>query len=281
MRMYVSVKKALIKGHLMVNVPVIVFLFGPGFLTYYLSEQYILPSWSVLIASLIGFILAWLTWSIMITKWRVWAFENVRNVHELKKKAIEQKLIWEDGATFEKTEIRSKSQKEKLNKLEEKFETEDQFYEDITLASKTEITYTKTHKYFELFGSITLIIGGIYFVTYQTKPGYVLGAFLILLGILSAKDNLKLFLNNKTQLIIDNKGITTENSGFVKWSNIEDEEIIYETDFRNNIKHYLIFYYNGYQNYEKIDIEGLNTSKKELENVIRTYRIRSKKEFRR
>jgi hypothetical protein len=50
----------------------------------------------------------------MITKWRVWAFENVRNVHELKKRAIQEKLISADSSIFEKTEIRTERQEIKV-----------------------------------------------------------------------------------------------------------------------------------------------------------------------
>jgi hypothetical protein len=52
----------------------------------------------------------------MITKWRLWAFENVRNVHELKERAVQAKLIWPDHSIFEKMEIRSASDKERWRK---------------------------------------------------------------------------------------------------------------------------------------------------------------------
>ena len=105
MREQISVDKAINRGHLIVNVPVFVSIIGCPALALYLSRQNLIPDWGIGIAFLIGFVLAWLIWSFMITKWRIWAFENVRNVHELKKRAIQEKLIWNEGNIFEKTEI--------------------------------------------------------------------------------------------------------------------------------------------------------------------------------
>ena len=125
MRQEVSVDKAIKRGHLIVNVPVMITLIGCPALALYLSKQNLIPGWGIAVGFVIGFLFAWLIWSYMITKWRVWAFENVRNVHELKKRAIQEKLIWADGNIFEKTEIRNWEDKQKLKKLERKFEKED------------------------------------------------------------------------------------------------------------------------------------------------------------
>lgn len=87
----------------------------------------------------------------------------MRNVHELKKRAIQEKLIWNDGSIFEKTEIRNTENKRKLKQLEKKFEQEDESKEDYSLPPKMEIYYSKTYSYFELSVSILIIVVGIYF----------------------------------------------------------------------------------------------------------------------
>lgn len=117
MKEEISVDKAINRGHLMVNVPVFITIIGCPVLSIYLSDKNLIPKWGILFGFILGFVLAWLLWSFMITKWRIWAFENVRNVHELKKRAIQEKLIWNDGNIFEKTEIRSYEDKLKLKKL--------------------------------------------------------------------------------------------------------------------------------------------------------------------
>jgi hypothetical protein len=85
-----------------------------------LSKSNIINGGIVVIFFLFEFVFAWLIWLFMITKWRIWAFQNVRNVHELKKRAIIEILIWEVGNFFEKTEIRSNHDKIKLKQLEVK-----------------------------------------------------------------------------------------------------------------------------------------------------------------
>lgn len=116
MKEELSITKVINKGHIMVNLPVFVTIVGlPSLLHFFDLDKKI-----VLIGALIGIIIAWFIWSIMVTKWKIWAFERVENVEELKSRAIDEKLIWPDGHIFERTEIRSKSDKLKLEKLEKR-----------------------------------------------------------------------------------------------------------------------------------------------------------------
>ena len=87
----VTVDEAIAKGHRMVNYPVFVIMIGISGLTLYLGSQNFIPEWCIPVGFILSFGLAWLWWSIMITRWRLWAFDNVRNVHELKKIQL---LIW-------------------------------------------------------------------------------------------------------------------------------------------------------------------------------------------
>ncbi|MFV0529896.1 MAG: hypothetical protein ACK5MD_00455 [Flavobacteriales bacterium] len=224
MRQEISVDKAIKRGHLIVNVPVFVVIIGCPALAFYLYKQNLIPVWGIGIAFLIGFVLAWLIWSFMITKWRIWAFENVRNVHELKKRAIQEKLIWSDGNIFEKTEIRNSEDKVKLEKLKKKFEKEDEYREDYSLPPKTKIYYSKLHNRLE-FGTSILIIGvGIYFLF----KGEILGTIMLAIGLYSSVREYRKAFNNNPQIIIDNKGIITQNGIFREWSTIECEEVVRE-----------------------------------------------------
>lgn len=110
---FVSVDEAISKGHKVVNFPVMAINAGVVALTVYLGVQKLIPIWGYFIGLILGFVLSWLWWSFKIAKWRVWAFENVRNVHELKKRAIQERLIWPDGHFFEKTEIWSAADRER------------------------------------------------------------------------------------------------------------------------------------------------------------------------
>ncbi len=278
MRQEISVNKAITRGHLIVNIPVFICIIGIPVLSIYLSNQNLIPKWGIVIGFLVGFVVAWSAWSFMITKWRIWAFENVRNVHELKKRAIQEKLIWNDGNIFEKTEIRTLEDKEELKKLEKKFEKEDVYKEDYSIPPKTIIHYSKSLGAFELIISILIIGVGIYFISKGTNKNYVLGGIMSLIGIYSSIKELRKFRDNKPQIIIDNKGIETITTEFKNWSDIEREEVIQE-GYGKSAKSYLTYWYDN-EIFEKVEIDKLDINHQQLENIIRTYRIRNNKNYR-
>ncbi|MHA3047819.1 hypothetical protein JSO59_010755 [Riemerella anatipestifer] len=278
MREKITVDKAIKRGHLIVNVPVFIAIFGCPALALYLSEQNLIPGWGIGIGFLIGFALAWLIWSFMITKWRIWAFENVRNVHELKKRAIQEKLIWNDGSIFEKTEIRNTEDKSRLKKLEKKFEQADEYKEDYSLPHKMEIYYSKAYNYIELGVSILIIGVGIYFFVRGEIKQYILGAIMTGIGLYSTIKEFRKALDRTPKIIIDSKGIQTKNVEFKNWSNIESEEVVQE-GYGKSTKSYLTYFYDD-DKFEKIEIDSLNVTHRELENIIRTYRIRYNKNYR-
>lgn len=275
MKQEISVNKAITRGHLIVNIPVFICMIGIPASAFYLSDLNLIPEWGIGIGFILGFIIAWFVWSFMITKWRIWAFKNVRNVHELKKRAIQEKLIWNDGNIFEKTEIRTFEEKEELKKLEKKFEQEDEYREDYSLPPKMEIFYSKVNNYVELGISILIIGVGIYFLLKGETKNYILGTIMSTIGLYNSVKELRKALNNKPQIIIDNKGITTTNVEFKNWSTIDSEEVVQE-GYGKSAKSYLTYFYDE-DEFEKIEIDSLNVTHSELENIIRTYRIRNNK----
>lgn len=272
MRQQITVDKAINRGHLIVNVPVFVAIIGCPAFAIYLSKQNLIPGWGIGIGFLLGFIMSWLIWSFMITKWRIWAFENVRNVHELKKRAIEDKLIWADNSWFEKTEIRTSSQRLKLKELQKKFQKDDIHKEDYSIPSETKIHYSKTTNLIEM-GIMLFCFGlGIYLII--TSDSYIKGAIFSLVGGYFAIKEYQQVTNTKTQIIINNSGIETINVEFLKWGEIRNAKVIYETSGKRS-RAYLTYKFNG--GYEKIKIDDYDITPKEMENIIKTYRIRNKK----
>lgn len=148
--MELSVDEAIKKGKRMVNYPVMAISLLLLAICFYFGYTETLPAWIFPAGFGFAFLSGWIWWSFMITKWRLWAFENVRNVHELKKRAIQEKLIWPDSSIFEKTEIRSAAEKEKWAILQDKFKKEDYFDEDHSLSRETVIYYSKGKNFFEM-----------------------------------------------------------------------------------------------------------------------------------
>tara|TARA_R110002072_G_scaffold302651_1_gene487084 strand:+ start:899 stop:1726 length:828 start_codon:yes stop_codon:yes gene_type:complete len=274
MREEISVSKAINRGHLIVNIPVFISMFGIPTLAFYLSDKKLIPNWGIGISFIIGFIVAWLVWSFMITKWRIWAFENVRNVHELKKRAIAEKLIWKDGKIFEKTEIRSSEQKRKLKLLEKKFEKKDIFKEDYSVPKSKKIYYSKTSNLIQMFIMLACSVFGIFLIV--DSESYIVGSLLIIVGIYFAYEYFKKSTISEPQIKIDDKGIETVNVNFKNWSEIKNEEVIFINNGKSS-NAYLNFDFKG--GFESLEITDFNITPKEMENLLRTYRIRNEKNY--
>jgi hypothetical protein len=270
----VTVDEAISKGLRMVNYPAFIILIGTIELTAYLSIQKIIPTWGLAVGFILAIGLAWLWWSIMITKWRIWAFDNVRNVHELKKRAIQEKLIWPDNSNsiFEKTEIRSAADKEKLASLKNKFNQEDLFQDDLAIANETIIYYSRSKNFLEMIFTLLSLVGGIYLILKTDR--YILGSILTIIGAYFSFKEYKEATNTEPQIIINNKGIKTISTDYYSWNDIENEDVVSEGSGNNT--HYFLTY-NHPDGAEYLQIDDYNTDQKSLTKLLILYRGRSKK----
>lgn len=268
----VTVDEAISKGHKMVNYPVMVIMFGTIGLTLYLGKQKLIPTWGFPVGFVLAFIFAWLWWSIIITKWRLWAFDNVRNVHELKKRAIQEKLIWADNSFFEKTEIRNATDKEKLNSLTNKFKQEDLFQDDLTVDNETVIYYSKGKNLVEMVIMLGCLGVGIYLLL--KTDSYIIGAILSIVGAYFGYKEYKEATNTEPQIIINDKGIKTISTDFYSWNDIENEEVISEGSGKHT--HYYLTY-EFPDGTEHLQIDDYDTNLRNLNKLLILYRGRSKK----
>jgi hypothetical protein len=165
----VTVDEAIAKAQRTINLPVILFIIGGIGGTVYVASQKILPYWVIPIGIVLAIGLGWLYWSFMIPKWKVWAFENVRNVHELQKRAVREKLIWAEGSFWNKTEIWSAIDREKWESLQSKFNQDDLFTDDVTVPSETVIRYSRSKNFFEMAVMLGIVGVGIYFLIATDK----------------------------------------------------------------------------------------------------------------
>ncbi|TRX30150.1 hypothetical protein FNW52_20410 [Flavobacterium sp. ZT3R18] len=269
----ISVDEAIKKGHRMVNYPSMLIMFAVLGITIYCGIQNYLPKWTIPVGIILSFILSWLYWSFAITKWRIWSFENVRNVHELKKRAIQEKLIWKDGSLFEKTEIRKESEIEKLNSLQEKFKQTDLieiFKDDLSIPKETIIYFAKMKNYIEMGIMLIGVFGGIFLFTKSENQYWGIG-LIIVCGYLAYLE-FREATNTEPQIIINQKGIKTISTKFYNWESIENEEVIME-----NSGKYSHFYltYDFPNGTEKIMIDDYGTEHYDLQKLLKTYRGRN------
>lgn len=267
MKKYKSINEVLKKGQINVNGPTTIILVIVPIISIFLSPKIFPKEYAgmgIFVGLIAGFVLAWLWWSYKIVKWRIWAFENTKKTdwNRLKQKAVIQKLIWNDGSIFEKTEIRTKEDIRKIKKINleieqiENSKTEEIFSlskvkDDPKVPSKIEYGYKRTETISSVFLPIILIGISLYLISVEE----------ILMGILSIGIAIYHTDLNKTQdiwkkeiqLSISDEGIDIKKFkqfGLVNWINTQDisvdtekgilelgiweKEVFYEVTFNLN-----------------------------------------------
>jgi hypothetical protein len=120
----ITAAKAVRHGLLTVNGAVMLLMFGPPALVgglFWLFGRSDLGGLAACIVVVPSWICAWLAWSILTPRWRVWAYQRVDNIDELKARAVEAGVIWPDGHFFERTEIRSAEQRRRILEIEDAY----------------------------------------------------------------------------------------------------------------------------------------------------------------
>lgn len=268
----VTVDQAIAKAQRTINLPAILLMAGGCVVSAYLATHDIIPLWVAFTGGALAVGIAWLYWSIRITKWRVWAFENVRNVHELKKRAVREKLIYAEGSFWNRTEIWSATDREKWQSLQAKFNREDVFIDDLTVPGETIIYYSKGKTYTEM-GVILLIMAVGIFLIVATKR-YIIGAIGVLFCGYWAYRQYRKVTDTKPQIILSDKGIQTASTPFYEWSVIFNEDAIARSVGKTTI-YYLV--YDCPAGHVKLEIDELATDQKKLYNLLNIYRGRYQK----
>ena len=98
-----SVGAAILTGHLLVNLPVLIII--SGFIHAGLSHVNDML-WTIFF--MFGFVLGWIWWSFMVPRWRRWALAQGIPEDKLQKWAVATGLTWPKGSVFEKTEFKLK-----------------------------------------------------------------------------------------------------------------------------------------------------------------------------
>jgi hypothetical protein len=264
----VTIEEAIKRGKRRVSYPSLGILFTGLFAFLFLGGFHILSLWAVLTGSVLTALLSGLYWSFTVTKWRLWAFENVRNVHELKKRALQENIILPDDSFFA-IEIRSAVEKKKWNELQHKFRQKDVFNDDLDIHNETFIYYSKKKLLGEMALPAICIFTGIYFVT---QPGlfYWLGLSSLAAAIGWGYFIYRRFKNKAPQIILSNKGIQTATTGFYSWSEIKNEDILEEIG--DGASYFLV--YKHPKGNEKLSLDDLNIDWRSLSKLLITYRGR-------
>ncbi len=98
-------KKAVRIGLIWVNLPVLPIMLGPMALAQYIFA--VRSDWVLGATLVLGFLAAWVWWSINVSLWRRWAVRRGVDATELQQRAMEASLVWPRGHLLERTELDS------------------------------------------------------------------------------------------------------------------------------------------------------------------------------
>lgn len=268
----VSVEEAINKGKRMIRLPMYGILFA-GALVCTLAPVYFSRPSFIPFGILASVIAAFIHRSIAVAKWRLWAFENVRNIHELKHQAILLKFMVDDNSILKTFEINSGHDQEKWERIQEKFKLPDIFTDDLSIPSETNIYNSKFGNLFMLPFFVILMGLSICLVFIQPTLPFMLFSILLLLlfGWLS-RMLIKRAFDKTPKLILSNEGISTAKTPFYKWAEITDEKTISKDGIKTTID-YLI--YNCPDGIIQTELTPLATSSSKIDKLIRIYRGRN------
>jgi len=270
--MPVTVNEALKKGNAMLNYAsgAIFFVFiGGGFV---LSNLY--PKFSAVMivgGIVLGILLCLLYWCLQANKWKIWAYENVDNIHELKQRAIDSKLMYDDDSFWNKLIITSAADKQRLAALQDRFNQKDVYTDDVTVPTETLIYFSKPASMFNMFLGLVMLGFGIYL---YTNHSLVPAGFLGLFGAFLLYSGFKEYTNTKPQIILNANGIQTAKTELQDWKEITDERVYVESSGKSSTTYFTYDYPGGT---EKVNIGDLAIDAEPLRNLLHVYRLRSEK----
>jgi hypothetical protein len=267
-----TVEKAIKRGQILINIPVIVlFIIGliGSLILFAKFENFLI----LILGIPFTFIAMWILWSYIVAEWKIWSYSNCRNVHELKRKAINSQLIGDEGSKWARLEYRTHRQKELLNSLMENFKIADieiEVFDDGTLPEVLEIHYSKISNAV-VWSSILFTIGfGIYAIYNQQLYGYVIlpaASFYMYYTLKNPK-------TNEPHITLSKDGIKLFGNSFVSWSNLKEEEIKLIGLGGSSKWHLHITLRN--KNYQQIEINDLTEPPKRIEKLVKIYKQRNK-----
>jgi hypothetical protein len=268
----ISVEEAIKKGIYTVNLPALLIFISGLIASFTLAFIFIRP-YQMIPGLVVSFVLATVYRTIMAAKWRIWAFDKVRNVHELHERALSEKLMFlTNRPGFGIINYNSESQKEKWEQLQAKFQQPDIFIDDKSIPAETIIRYSVLKYLIWTIVFLLMTIFGIYLLTLGGVISYIIGGPMILLGALNSYMRIKNMFNREPQIIINNQGIRTANTPFYRWKEIANEKMI-----REGVGKYAMYYlrYDYPKGNTKFHFNDLDVNFMRLQKILKVYRGRN------
>ena len=264
------VYKALRNGkRILVYVPMTIFLssmLGGAFLCAYVDAP-----WPFIVGFPLGFVLAWVYWALRVTRWKIWAFGHVRNVHELKMKAINYKILHPDDSFFGRLAFSTKAQRAALVALEGKFQQMDVLQDDASVPSETEIAYSRRSTIMAFVLGISAVVVGDYILLHNHKNpwGYIAMTFVFAVVFLNIA--WKQLAQRKPKIVLNESGVQLYGQPFLGWASIDRIRVVRLA--RGNQHHFWLDIVTADGRVE-MELTNLSCAPDKLDHLLQVYRAR-------
>lgn len=265
----VTVSQALSRGHRMVTWPSILIFIPFNVASVFLGIEWKWEWFEFLIGIVVSIIVVLLFWRHQITKWRLWAFEEVNQPNRLMVQAIQENLIYSEGHWVTRLESRSEEQKQQWEMILLRMEQPDSFEDDVLVPETTIIGYSGWKNWLQFAMYIAMFFAGL-FMMLKTEAA-IFGLIASLFGLVLSVIEFKQATNKKPQIIISNKGIETANTPFYSWEDVNGEWATQEGSGKH-IRYFLE--YNHPAGAEKFSIDDMATDIRSLNELLALYRGR-------
>jgi len=270
--MPVTVNEALQKGRVTLTygsgAVFFVFLVG-GFVLSNFYPNF--PALFILGGLVLGLLFSLLYWCLQVNKWKIWAYENVDNIHELKQRAIDSKLMYADDSAWNKITITSADDKQRLAALQERFKQKDVYTDDVTVPMETVVYFSKPASMFNMLIGVGMLGIAIYLLIGRS---YVPAGFFGVCGAFLLYSGFREYTNTKPQIILNANGIQTAKTDLQNWKVITGERVYVESSGKSSTTYFTYDYPDGT---EKVNIGDLTIDAEPLRNLLHVYRLRSEK----
>jgi len=220
-----------------------------------------------------SFIVGYIYNNIAMQRWRIWAFTNVRNVHELKD-AAEPNMFVPKSKLYFKSEFNSASYKHEWEALQYRFDTPDEIVEDFTIPDTVTIRANRLYQLLvsEIIFILSLIAGTLImlFNSQYNMALYMLLAFIVV--VFMQRKRLHQLFSNNVCLYMSADGLQINSKTLICWADIHKTSFRREVSERKGAETFLVI--NHKRGITEVALTPYRTNRYQLNNIIQTYKIR-------
>lgn len=284
MRRYLSTYKVLNRGELTVTLPFILFMLVMMSLGVFVALKTDSIFYVVSLMAL-SFILPIFLYQHQKIKWKLWAFENVRDLSDLLTKETSSLLLSGNNPLEEKTILSYKKDKERIKEIAFERKQNKTFaleIEDTFLPAKTEIKYSII--YYLFFLLIGISIGYVFFLIPTNTGDAIFGKVVFgISALLFIQWSIRRLIDRDFILKLSHQGIELRKYGVLSWDKIENLQVFSRIHHRGSKRSTreksleFSFKHGGELKTLKFNIRTLDISMPDLDETIKIYQLRHKK----